>query len=683
MGHELFAALLAWVQTHPLAALALVFAVALGESLFLFGLLVPGALFMFAFGALIGANLLPLGATFAVAIVGTLIGDGASYALGRRYRGRLSSLPGFARAPALVARGERFLAEHGGKAIVMGRLIGALRPIIPTVAGAAGLSVTRFVVMDLIATAIWAPCYILPGVVFGASLDLAAQVATRLAILLVAVVAIVWLTTIAVRFVLVAGRVALHRYAGRLLAWSRRHRRLGRLGPALADPRQPEIPALAIGAVLLMLATALAYLLMWGWQRPVYPGHFDAVAFYIVQSLQTPISDQIAFAIAQMGSPLIYLPFAVVLAAVLAVMGNGRAATHWVAALGFSALVTLGLRWWLAIPAPSGYFHGDVGDPLFLAGGGQDLILCATVYGMAGLMIAAGQPATARPYYHSITVAGVVLIALARLYLGLDWASDLLIGLAIAFVWLNMLVLSYRRQRPGRVRGAPVLAVFAGFGMIAVVAGILPDTTYRAWAQAQAKRTQTVVGDWAGGGYRELDSRIRDIAGRASAPLNVQAAATPAELEHALAEAGWQAAPALSMSQPLHWLVSDSDIRQLAVLPRIHDGRQPALTLVHAAAAPEAERLRRVLRLWPTGRVRAVDHRPLWVGMTDTQQVAHRFHLLATAADQRDYASARRALVADLERAGLAFRLVENDQRPIVLIAAPVAGGDAKVAPDR
>ncbi|ERJ19696.1 Inner membrane protein YabI [Salinisphaera shabanensis E1L3A] len=682
MGHDLFAALLAWVDAHPLAALALVFAIALGESLFLFGLLVPGALFMFAFGALIGANLLPIGATFVAAIIGTLIGDGASFVLGRRYRGHVSSLPGFARAPVLVARGERFLADHGGKAIIMGRLIGALRPIMPTVAGAAGLSTTRFVIMDLIATAIWAPCYILPGVVFGASLDLAAQVATRLAILLVAVVAIVWITTVSVRFVLVAGRVALHRYAGRLLAWSRRHRRLGLLGPALADPRQPEIPALAVGAGLLMLATALAYLVMWGWQRPVYPGHFDALAFYIVQSLQTPISDQIAFAIAQMGSPLIYLPFAVVLAAVLAVMGNWRAATHWMVALGFSALVALGLRWWLAIPAPSGYFHGDATDPLFLAGGGQDLILCATVYGMAGLMIAAGQPLTARPYYHSITVAGVVLIALARLYLGLDWASDLLIGLAIAFVWLNMLVLSYRRQRPARVHGAPVLAVLAGFAMVAVVAGILPDTTYRAWAQAEAKRTPSIIDHWADHGYRELDTRIKDIAGRASAPLNVQAAAHAPQLKQMLAEAGWHPAPALGVSQPLHWLVSDSDIRQLAVLPRIHDGRQPTLTLVHAVAPPEAEHMRRVLRLWPTGQVRASDRSPLWVGMTDVQKIAHRFHLLATAADQRQYPAAQAALVADLKAAGVDLRLVENDRGSIVLINAPQATGDAKVAPD-
>ncbi|WP_348766157.1 VTT domain-containing protein [uncultured Salinisphaera sp.] len=680
MGHELFAALLAWVQAHPLAALALVFAVALGESLFLFGLLVPGALFMFAFGALIGANLLPLGATFAVAIIGTLVGDGASFALGRRYRGRISSLPGFARAPTLVARGERFLADHGGKAIIMGRLIGALRPVVPTVAGAAGLSTTRFVIMDLIATAIWAPCYILPGVVFGASLDLAAQVATRLAILLVAVVAIVWITTVGVRFVLVAGRVALHRYAGRLLAWSRRHRRRGRLGNALADPRQPEIPALAIGAGVLLLATALAYLLMWGWQRPVFPGRFDALAFYIVQSLQTPISDQIAFAIAQMGSPLIYVPFAMVLAAVLAVMGNGRAATHWVVALGFSALVTLGLRWWLAIPAPSDYFHGDATDPLFLAGGGQDLILCATVYGMAGLMIAAGQPLTARPYYHSLTVAGVVLLALARLYLGLDWASDLLIGLAIAFVWLNMLVLSYRRQRPARVGGAPVLTVLAGFGMIAVVAGILPDTTYRAWAKAEAQRTPDLVARWDIDGYHQLEARIKDLAGRDSAPLNVQVAAHAPELRRLLGKAGWQPAPALGMSQPLHWLVSDSDIRQLAVLPRIHDGRQPTLTLVHDA--PDTQHSRRVLRLWPTGRERDSDRRPLWVGMTDIQRVTQRFHLLATAADQHRYAAAQAALVADLDAAGVESRVVKTDEETIVLIDTPRAAGDAKVTPD-
>lgn len=685
MGHDLLAGLVAWVTAYPVAALALVFVAALGESLFLFGLLVPGALFMFAFGALIGANLLPLGTTFAVAIAGTLVGDGVSYALGRRYVGRLSGLPGFKRAPRLVTRGARFLARHGGKAIIMGRLIGALRPIVPTVAGAAGLSTTRFVIMDLIATAIWAPCYILPGVVFGASLDLAAQVATRLAILMLAVAGIVWGVTISVRYLLAGARLVTRRYAVGLLIWSRRHRRLGLLGPSLADPRQPEIPALAVGAMLLMLATALAYLLMWGWQRPVVPGHFDALTFYMIQGLQTSISDQIAFAIAQMGSPLIYLSFAAALAGVLALMGNWRAAGHWVVALGFSALVTLGLRWWLAIPSPSGYFHGDQTDPLFLAGGGQDLMLCATVYGLAGLMIAAGRPVGERSYYHSITIAGVVLIALARLYLGLDWTSDLVIGLPIALVWLNMLSLSYRRQRPRRVRGAPVLGVLAGFAAVALVAGILPDTTYRAWAQAQAARMPRLINDWSEDGYQRLDRHIQDIAGRESAPLNVQAVGDLTSIRETLARAGWQDAPALDLAQPLHWLVSDAAITQLAALPRIDDGRRPAVTLVHVmpgTAADVSTDRRRVLRFWPTGRLRAPDRLPLWVGSTDIQRIQHRFHLLATAVDSAEQTRALAALRCDLTRAGVAHRTTIDAAGSVVLLGAPPAHGNAKVAPE-
>ncbi|GAB3681100.1 VTT domain-containing protein [Salinisphaera aquimarina] len=679
MGHSLLEALLAWVSAHPLAALALVFAVAVGESLFIFGLLVPGALFMFAFGALIGANALPLLPTFVAAIIGTLIGDSASYLLGRRYRGRLQALPGFSRAPLLVARGETFLARHGGKAIVLGRLIGALRPIVPTVAGAAGLPPQRFVIMDLIATAVWAPCYILPGVVFGASLDLAAQVATRLAILLLAVVVIVWVTTVAARFVLAAGRVAARRYAEQLMAWSRRHRRLGLLGPALADPRQPEIPALAVSAALLLLVTGVLYLTVWGWQRPVFPMRFDALTFYLVQSLHTPISDAVARVIAEIGSPLIYLPFAGVIAGLLGLMGNRRAAGHWVAALGFSALATLILRAWLAIPAPVAFFyHADM-DPLFLAGGGRDLILCATVYGLAGVILASRRPASIRPYYYSVTVAGVMLIALARLYLGLDWASDVLIGLTSAFVWLNMLVLCYNRQHPRPVKGKPVLGVLAGCMMIALLMAVLPENAAQRVPQARHSTSTQRVQGWTRVGYEMLDARIKDIAGRESAPLNLQAAGSAVALQQLLRNAGWQPPPPLTAGQPLRWMVPDTSIRALAVLPRIHDGHRPVITMIHGTADAD---MRWVLRLWPTDTVTARRSLPLWVGMVDGQTINRRFHLLATAADVRDYGAGVERLRTTLDAAGARYRIVGRAGTARLLFWPPQPGVDAKVAPD-
>lgn len=675
--------LLAWVNGHPGLAMALVFAVAVGESIFLVGLLIPGAVFMFAFGALIGADALPLGATFAAAIIGSLIGDGASYLLGRLYRGRLDALPGLARFPGVVARGEVFFARHGGKGIVLGRMVGALRPIMPTVAGAAGLSPPRFVLMDVLATVAWSLIYILPGVVFGASLDLAAQVATRLAILLVAVVAIVWGTTVAARFVIAAGKVAARHYAERLLAWSHRHRRLGLLGPALADPRQPELPALAVAAGVLMTITGLIYVLVWGWTAPHYPMRFDALTFYLTQRLHTSISDGCARVVAELGSPLIYLPFAGVIAGVLTVMGNWRAAGHWVAALAFSALITVLLRWWLAVPAPVTLFNGATVNPLFLAGGGQDMILFATVYGLAGMIVAARRAPTLRPYYISLTIAGIVLIALARLYLGLDWASDLIIGLTVAFAWVNLLVLCYRRQRPRRVRGAPVLGVLAGFVVMATLLTLIPDSALN---QLPMPRHQPplALADWTGQGHDQLAARIRDISGRTSAPLNVQAAGHRHALVAALHAAGWQNPPALDAGQVLRSLAPDHDIRALPVLPRVHNGHRATITLVYPARGDAALTRRWVLRLWPTDRVTAGVRTPLWVGMVDSQRIDHRLHLLTTAVDTSHFNAGAKTLARVLASAGadIQSRLIPEPHGPVLLFWPRDARVDAKVAPD-
>lgn len=682
MAYGFITGILTWVSAHPIPALAVVFAVAVTESLFLFGLLIPGAIFMFAFGALIGSDILSAGPTFAAAIVGTLAGDTASYALGRRYRDRLHELPGLARIPGGVARGEVFFARHGGKAIVLGRLIGALRPVMPTVAGAAGLSIPRFAIMEVIATALWAPIYIGPGVVFGASLDLAAQVATRLAILLLGAAAIVWALTSLARFAVVAGRSAGRRYAERLMAWSQRHRRLGMLGPALADPRQPEIPALAAAAVLLMLSIGGLYLLLWGWAGPRYPSEFDALAFYLIGSLHNAPTGFVARLVAELGSPLVYLPFAGLIAITLSATGNRRAAAYWTVAVGFSAVATLLLRWLLAIPPPAVYFQLAAIDPLYLAGGGQDLILCATVYGLAGMIVGARRPAALRPYYYSATVAGIVLIALARLYLGLDWASDSLIGLAVAFVWLNLLMVGLRRQRPRPIRGRPVLTVliccvvFAGL-LVLLPGGALQDLPGRL-GEPLGGATQP-VDDWLAGGYRQLPAHIHTLRGYGGAPLNVQAAGGSNAVRAALRRAGWRTPAGFGAGSALRSLAPDTPISALPVLPRVHDGRRPALVFTHPVENRPGRRW--VLRLWSSARVIQSEGAPIWVGLIDGQRISHELRLLTTARDIADYNAAAAFLSTNLAAHGIDHRRIGRGRDERVLMWSPAPGGDAKVAP--
>ena len=518
--------------------------------------------------------------------------------------------------------------------------------------------------------------------VFGASLDLAAQVATRLAILLIGASAIVWALTSLARLSVVAGRSAGRRYAERLMTWSQRHRRLGLLGPALADPRQPEIPALAVAAAILMGAIAVVYLALWGWSGPRYPSTFDALAFYLIGSLHNTPTDIVARLVAELGSPLVYLPFAALIAMALSIMGNWRAAAHWIVAVGFSAAATLLLRWLLAIPPPAVYFQLAAVDPLYLAGGGQDLVLCATVYGLAGMIVGTRQPIELRPYYYSTTVAGVVLIALARLYLGLDWASDSLIGLAVAFVWLNLLMIGFRRQRPRPVRGRPVATALAGCVVFAGLLVLLPggalhDLPGRLGAPLTGPARD--IDAWADGGYRRLPAHVQTLRGRGGAPLNLQAAGDIDMLRAALTRAGWRASAGIGAGAALRSLAPDTPIDALPVLPRVHNGRRPVLVFTHPVDGSPGRRW--VLRLWSTARVTTIDEAPIWVGMIDGQRVGHELQMLTTARDEADYAAGASFMSSNLAAHGIGQRVVTHAGDPLVLMWSAAPGRDATVAP--
>ena len=58
-------------------------------------------------------------------------------------------------------------------------------------------------------------------------------------------------------------------------------------------------------------------------------------------------------------------------------------------------------------------------------------------------------------------------------------------GLPVAFVWLNLLMLCYRRQRPRPVRGRPVFMVLAGCLVIAALLTLLPQRPLPEAAGAQ------------------------------------------------------------------------------------------------------------------------------------------------------------------------------------------------------
>ena len=248
--------LLDWVALNQTWAGLAVFVLSVAESLLIVGLFIPGTIVMFGVGTLVATGVLNLWETLGWAALGAVVGDGISFWIGHYYKDRLRSMWPLRRFPGLMSRGEGFFLKHGGKSVLFGRFVGPVRPVIPTIAGMMGMSPAHFTVVNVVSALIWAPAYILPGVVFGASMGLASEVASRLAIWVVGLVAVLWLTVWGVRRLYILLQPRASAMLVRAAAWGQKHPVLGNVTAAVLDPDHPELKGLFTLAGVLLLASA-------------------------------------------------------------------------------------------------------------------------------------------------------------------------------------------------------------------------------------------------------------------------------------------------------------------------------------------------------------------------------------------------------------------------------------------
>ncbi len=171
MMTELIALIGQWVTNYPLFSGAIVFAVAMVESLAIIGFIVPGVAIMFAIGALISSGTLELTSTVIWAAAGASTGDGLSFALGKHYKERLYKLPWLRKQPKLLDKGAIFFEKYGIFSILIGRFIGPIRAIIPLVAGMLDMPNKQYIPINLVASALWAPAYLFPGLIAGTAVS--------------------------------------------------------------------------------------------------------------------------------------------------------------------------------------------------------------------------------------------------------------------------------------------------------------------------------------------------------------------------------------------------------------------------------------------------------------------------------------------------------------------------------
>jgi membrane-associated protein len=132
-------------------------------------LIVPGEAGMIVAGAAAEQGGHPLWVVILGAAIGATLGDCVSYAIGRRWGLRI--LERFEitkrRLVPAVHRAEPFFERWGGLAVFFGRWVGALRAVVPVVAGTAKMPFPRFLAWNVAASIAWSTTVVGAGYAFG------------------------------------------------------------------------------------------------------------------------------------------------------------------------------------------------------------------------------------------------------------------------------------------------------------------------------------------------------------------------------------------------------------------------------------------------------------------------------------------------------------------------------------
>lgn len=632
MDSALFQALLEFINQHPLLTGLIVFIVAFTESLAIVGLFMPGAVLMFAFGMLIGGGQIAFIDAFVWAVLGAVAGDGLSFWFGRHYHQQLKVMWPFRRYPRLIARGSDFFAKHGSKSILFGRFVGPVRPIIPAIAGMMEMPSLQFFLVNLLSALLWAPAYLLPGMAFGASLSLAAEVAGRLVVLLLILLSLsvitIWIVKRVVSFLQPRSNPVIYR----LLRRKHNIPYIDAITEAMLNPAHPETRVLG-GLFLLLLVTSISFAFVF--QNQLSGGASDTLTIAVhnlIQTLRTDWADSLMLWLTRYGSLYFLLPFTLSLALILALFRDRATPLYLLGLLLISQLTVLLLKTTTAIERPLTLYSGlhQYSFP------SSHSLMAVVVFGFLAVVIAARLPVNWRWLAYSLSALISTIVAFSRLYLGVHWLSDVVAGMLIGLIWIAIAGIAYRRHHRCKLQTRPLLILFT-------ISFLLANISYTQLAPQQiqapvvAQQAQQLLGlsSWQQQQWRDLPAIRKDLRGINDHPFNLQWAADEATINRQLIETGWQPGTRLTATNALRYLSPTSSIDELPIPTHIHDSRSQGL--LFSRKLDDNSLL--LIRLWPSS-FSLSTQQPIWFGNVSIMHLDNPWGWLRLLRTQSDFSRA-------------------------------------------
>ncbi len=637
---ELLQQLLDWISLHPLWAGIVIFLVAMGESLAIVGMLIPGAALMIGFGTLISTGQLDFWSTCGWAVAGAIAGDGISFLLGHHYREQLTQIWPFNKHPQSLERGIAFFHRYGGKSVAIGRFVGPTRAIIPMVAGMMGMPPHRFIVANVISALAWAPLYLLPGMVLGASLGLASEVAVRLVILLLLSVVLIWLIIWGIKQLFFFLHPRASDWVQAAFRWSQNHPKLKDITAALADPQHPEAKGLATLATLLIFATGLFTFILTATLSTSGLG-IDQTLLQGMQNLRTPWADQLMIHLTRLADAPVIATLALGVLIFLIGQRQWHTIGYWLAAVGFGFLASIILKYSIQLPRP------DIGiSGLSPYGFPSSHTLRATViFGFLSVIIARAITPLHRWLSYSLAALLTLLVALSRLYLGVHWFSDVIASLSLGLAWVTLLGIAYHRHTTAIIYWKSLTLFLITLLVLTVGAQTWNSQEADVALYTPIQKTHHLNSTaWWDKEWQKQPAFRHDIRGQNNHPLYLQYAGNPEWLKQQLINKGWQPTEDLNWDDLLKLLSPSLPLNALPLFPQVHDGHHESLAMIK----PISEERRLVLRLWSSNTVLTPSQKQLWLGNISQQQSTHTLTLLHYAETTADFVMPMKTLRIDI-----------------------------------